>query len=157
MTFGSLPGMCVVAYTFQCGYEERPVSLSGFFATFRMAKEVKKEAIKETGRMLAGKYAGVFVVLVTFILLCIATDSWMLAVVNISASVVGVFAHRQGRKYRLASGLSVEEARRRIACAGRFHNEAGLWRPIIWLMFVWLSLIVPTLAIAHALGLWHPK
>ena len=156
MTFGSIPGICFFAYGFQCGFEDRKIALSGFLTMLRGVYRAKNNAIKQTGRMLAGKNAVVFSFLIGLLLLCIATDTIMLAAVNTSAVPAGILCCRQGRRHRRASGLSLEEIRRRTA-KGEAIDIVVPWKRVALPLLVWLGLAGAALTVAYFFGIWRPQ
>ena len=156
MTFGIMPGLCVVAYAFECGYEKKAFKISGIISLLEESKRAKREAIKETAKLFFPLRPVFGVLLLGGILFIIIGDSLMLIVTNITAIPLGLYSYHQGKILHKAMGIicldrqdpEYEARMRRIVKAVFPHA--------IRIFLIWISLIAAILTIAYYLNLWKP-
>jgi hypothetical protein len=104
MTFGVLPGACLIAYMFECGNRKGAFRYSGLKKLYREAIQAKRIAIRETADLLIPRPVPVGAVILYCILLLIRGDTLMLAAVNGAAVPISLFSYYQGEKLRKAHG-----------------------------------------------------
>ena len=151
MVLGTLPGMSLVAYSFECGFEEKSVRIPGFLSFWKAIKNAKKEAIWGTARTFFPWFPALGVLAICIILLVIVADSVMLMAVNVTAVPVSVFSYKQGIKYLRGWGPAAGNTR-----LGLRPHEIALTVVAIRILGVWLALTMVLLTIAYGFHLWVP-
>ena len=156
MTFGIIPGVCLVAYTFECGNYTIPFRLSGFFKLWKDAEQAKREALKETAMSIFPIHPAFGLVIISGILFIVYGDSIMLVVVNLSSIPVSIFSYYLGIKLSNKNiPLSVERD------DPDFDEKAAtLYKTVIpyaaLIILFWSILVVILMKCTYLIGIWKP-
>ncbi len=156
MTFGIIPGACLVAFTFECGSENKPFRLSGFFKFWKDAEQAKREGLKETAKLFFPIHPAFGLVIISGILFIIFGDSLMLVVVNLASIPISLFSYYQGVKLRNKNlSLSVERD------DSEFDEKMiALFKAVtpyaIRIILLWFLLSGLIMTGAYFVGIWKP-
>lgn len=156
MTFGIIPGACLVAFIFEYGSESKPFRLSGFFKLWKDVEQAKREGLKETAKLFFPIHPVFGLAIISGILFIIFGDSLMLIVVNLTSIPVSVFSYYQGAKLRNKNlSLSVERDDPEFD-----EKKIALFKAVIpyanRIIIFWFLLTLIMMTGAYFAGVWKP-
>lgn len=156
MTIGILPGLCLIAHSFECGYGSKPFRISGFIRLFRETKHAMNEAKKETAHIIFPWHPAIGLLLIVGILFIISGDSIMLYVINITAIAISFISYRQG--VRLSGPIGVLTPDRDDPEFEMKLRQAykAITPGFIMIMVPWLLLTAIIMTILYIFDLWAP-
>ena len=156
MTFGIIPGLCLVAYMFECGNERKAFKISGIISFWKEVIWAKKEGIKETAKLFFPWHPTLGAFFIIGILFIIFGDSLMLIVVNVTAIPVSLFSYFQGIKMRDARGVISFESQDPEFDDKIFLAFKAVFPYSVRIILIWILLSAIILGIADVLDFWKP-
>lgn len=156
MTFGVIPGLCLVAYAFECGNRWSKFRVDGYLQALKETNSAREKAIKSTGELFFPWKPAVGALLISGILFFLSGDFVMLVVINLVAIPVALFSYYQGVKLCKAKGV-VTLDRDDSEFEAQYHLIVRAVLPYgIRIVLLWLLLAGTLLAVAYLLDLWKP-
>lgn len=154
MVFGTIPAFASIAVALDCGLDNRRFTIREVIARIRFMRKAKDESIQQTAKLFSGSNPAPLAAILALIIASIATDSIMLAAVNLSAVVPTVIAYKKGREHRQSLNITDEmtEAER----TALFDSDPNSTKTLVAVMMPWVGLTVMLLAIAYSVGIWVP-
>jgi hypothetical protein len=140
MVFASLPGICFVCYSYQCGYLEQRRSIRGYGDILRSIYRAKREGQKEASRVLAGHNAPLFSLLLTLILFLMPKETPLIITVNVASIPTGELAVWLGRRNRIADGIPLSQAKNALE---HLPPKANLRETIaiVYITALWVAIV----------------
>jgi len=154
MVFGTIPAFACIAVALDCGFEDRRFTVREVVERIQFMRKAKGESVRQTAKLFTAKNPALLAGLLALVLASIATDLVMLAVVNSSAILPSVIAHRMGRKHRRSLNISDEMSR--AERMELFNSDPTISRTVAAVIVPWVITAGLLLLIAYAFGLWHP-
>lgn len=155
MVFGILPGICLIAYTFECGYENKPFIKREFFAVWQDIEKAKRKAIKQTGALLFPWRPALGGIVIGGILFVILTDSLMLIIMNLTAIPAGILSYQQGKKCHKIKGI-ISFKRGAQELDEILLPYKAVFPYAIRIILFWISLSATLMTIAYFLKILKP-
>lgn len=148
MIFGIIPGLCLIAYAFECGLSQKPFRISELKKLWKEVNLAKKEAIKNTGKIISPEYAKIITILIFIVLLLIIVDSIMLIAFNFTAIPVSFISYSIGRKNKILSKYNGKKIMKYV------YKKITILA--IQLLLIWLVFVAFILAFLFKINIWQP-